>query len=874
MSCLMSRAMDALFTINADDRDTWLRLGMAINSEFGEEGFALWDEWSSQSESYNARHCRSVWKSIDPTGGVSIATLFFEAQRSGWTDGAKHEKPTTAEIAERDQARAEHAAAAAEQAAASAAAAAQRAAAILATTEPAPADHPYLMLRGVSSHGLRVGAWEWVDKATGEVHSSPGYLIVPIRDRQKQVHSLQFIDPSGKNKRYLADGAKQGHFFAIGAPRKHAGQPVYVLAEGYATAASVHEATEHLVLTCFDAGNLLPVAQAIRARQPDAILIIAADNDIWTQGNPGMTAARKAADAVSGLVAFPPFTQADAIAPGKGPTDWNDWTTLRGADSVADLFAGVLTAELVGVAAALPARDEPSQRRIIEVTPGELGGVVDAGEWALVEQSPDLYQRGGQIVRPVRGELVDAAHGTKVPATKLHPLNKHGLVEALTQAADWTKPDGRRRADGEVGRVNCPMNVAETLLARGQWRLRPLTAIINAPTLRADGSVLDAPGYDQKTGLLLERGAEFGAVPDSPSRAEAHAALERLSTLVAAFPFVGPEDRAVWLAALLTACVRRSLPTAPMFAFSAPTAGSGKSLLVDLIAVIASGSRAPVFSQGQDEAEMEKRLSGALLAGYGMVSIDNCTRPLDGDMLCQALTQPILTIRALGGSIIRSVPASATFFATGNSLVIAGDMTRRVLLCSLDPGEERPELRCFDFNPLEQAQAGRAGYLVDVLTILRAYQVAGRPKQPVAPLGSFETWSGLVRGALLWLGLDDPVRTMERTRSADPKLTALRAVMAEWFCFFAQRPALAREAIDAATELRPGGNGARPEFVRPDFREALLTVAGVGGSINSRALGKWLSSSRGRIVGSMRLLHLGVDRNGIAKWQIEQMAPL
>ncbi|MCW2313994.1 PriCT-2 domain-containing protein [Rhodoferax antarcticus] len=874
MNDLMMRISAALLFVSADDRKTWLLICMAIKSELGEEGFEMWDEWSATSESYNARDCRTVWKSIKPTGGVTIRTLFHHAKKTGWTEAAKYEKPTAAEIAERHKARAERDAQAAAQEALAHAAAAMRAAQLWDAALPAPPDHPYLLRKGIEPHGLRVGVWEWVDAASGEVFSTPNQLLVAVRDRHEKLHSLQFIDPTGKNKRYLADGVKKGNFYAIGEPREHGGRKVFVLAEGFATAASVHEATGHIVLVCFDAGNLLPVAQAIRARQPDAILIFAADNDIWTKGNPGMTAARKSADAVSGLVAFPPFTQTDATAPGKGPTDWNDWKTLRGAESVADLFAGVLTAELVRVAAALPAGDEQPQRRIIEVTPGELGGVVDAGEWALLEQSPDLYQRGQQIVRPVRGELVDAAHGTKAPATKLHPLNKHGLVEALTQAADWVKPDGRRRADGEVGRVNCPMNVAETLLARGQWRLRPLTAIINAPTLRADGSVLDAPGYDQKTGLLLERGAQFGAVPDSPSRADAHAALERLSALVAAFPFVGPEDRAVWLAALLTACVRRSLPTAPMFAFSAPTAGSGKSLLVDLIAVIASGSRAPVFSQGRDEVEMEKRLSAALLAGYGMVSIDNCTLPLDGDLLCQALTQPILTIRPLGGSIIRSVPASATFFATGNSLVIAGDMTRRVLLCSLDPGEERPELRCFDFNPLEQAQAGRAGYLVDVLTILRAYQVAGRPKQPVAPLGSFEAWSDLVRGALLWLDFDDPVRTMERTRSADPKLTALRAVMAEWFCFFAQRPVLAREAIDAATELRPGGFGARPEFVRPDFREALLTVAGVGGSINSRTLGKWLSSSRGRIVGSMRLLHLGVDRNGIAKWRIEQMAPL
>lgn len=869
----LERVRSALSRISPEPRDRWVRMAMAIKSAFRDDGFEIWDQWSSLSDTYRAIDARDVWKSIKAGKGITIATLFYEAKQAGWKDDTAYKKPSAAEIEQRRKARAERDALAAAQEIASQEAAAVKAQILW--NAAAPCDtHPYLERKGVSSHGLRVGAWEWVDKATGEVHSSPGYLIIPICDRQKKIHSLQFIAPTGKNKRYLADGVKQGHFFPIGKPRTHEGQRVFVLAEGYATAASVNEATGHLVLTCFDAGNLLPVAQSIRARWPDAILIIAADNDIWTKGNPGMTAARKAADAVSGLVAFPPFTPADATALGEGPTDWNDWTALRGADSVADLFVGVLTAKLVPVAAALPARNERPQRRTIEVTPGALGHVVDAGEWALLEQCHDLYQRGGQIVRPVRGELVDAAHATKAPATILHPLNKHGLVEALTQAADWVKPDGRRRPDGQVGRVNCPMNVAETLLARGQWRLRRLTAIIDAPTLRADGSVLDAPGYDQETGLLLECGAQFGAVPESPTHADAHAALKRLSALVAAFPFVGPEDRAVWLAALLTACVRRSLPTAPMFAFSAPTAGSGKSLLVDLIAVIATGSRAPVFSQGRDEAEMEKRLAAALLAGHGVVSIDNCTLPIDGDLLCQALTQPTLILRPLGSSATRSVPASATFFANGNSLVIAGDMTRRVLLCSLDAGQERPELREFEFNPLEEAQGGRASYLVDVLTILRAYHVAGRPEQPISPLGSFEAWSKFVRSALLWLNLSDPVRTMERTRVADPKLSALRAALNAWSSVFGRKPVRVREAIDLASQQKNGIFPSKTEFLYPDFQEALMTVAGVAGRINSRTMGKWLASNQGRIVGGKRFVHSGVDRDGVVKWGVEEISPI
>jgi phage/plasmid primase-like uncharacterized protein len=862
------RVRSALSFLSPDSRDSWVKAGQAIKSEFDESGFDLWDDWGASGEGHNPRSSKSVWKSFKKSG-VGIGSLFYDAKQSGWVDGTPRKNPSASELAARHAEKARRAAAAAAEEAALAAAAAGRAEALWAAAAPA-VEHPYLTRKSVASYGLRVGVWEYTDGETGEVFTRPNCLLIPVLDRQKKLHSLQAIEPVGR-KWLLSDGAKAGNFYPIGKPLQHGVQPVFVLAEGYATAASVHASTGHLVLVCFDAGNLLAVARVLRERAPGAVIIVAADNDIWTTGNPGMAAAGKVVDAVGALVVAPPFTAEYAVADGKGPTDWNDWHALHGLDAVRGPFELVLDA---GPVAVVPAAPVLPPRRVITVTPGLIGAVVDAGELALLEQSPEIYRRAGQIVRPIRGELVDASHATKTPATRLHALGKHGLVEELTRAADWQKPDGRRRDDGALPRINAPLNVAETLLARGQWRLRPLVAVIDAPTMRADGSLLDAPGYDAKTGLLLELGAQFGAVPELPTRGDAQAALERLGALVAGFPFVGPADRAVWLASVLTACVRRALPTSPMFAFSAPTAGSGKSLLVDLCAIISSGSRAPVFSQGRDEAEAEKRLGGALLAGHGVISFDNCTQALDGDLLCQALTQTALTLRPLGGSAMRHVPTSATLFATGNSLVIAGDMTRRALLCALDPHVERPELRRFEFNPIERAEAGRAGYLVDALIVLRAFHVAGCPQADVAPLGSFEAWSRLVRGALLWLDVADPVAVMARTREADPKLAALRAVLSEWRTAFGREPVRVRELIEMATETTGGFSGSRTEFTRPDFREALLTVAGAGGAINSRALGKWLSSNRDRIADGMSLQNSGTDRNGVVKWRLEENSPI
>ncbi len=133
------------------------------------------------------------------------------------------------------------------------------------------------------------------------------------------------------------------------------------------------------------------------------------------------------------------------------------------------------------------------------------------------------------------------------------------------------------------------------------------------------------------------------------------------------------------LVGILTAIIRRSLPTAPLHGFNAPTAGLGKFMLVDIASMIAAGHPAAVIAQGKTEEEMEKRLGAAFIAGDPLISIDNCDSPLGGELMCQALTQLTLKIQVLGKSLNAEVPSNAAIYATGNKLTLTGDMTRRAL---------------------------------------------------------------------------------------------------------------------------------------------------------------------------------------------------
>jgi putative DNA primase/helicase len=154
-------------------------------------------------------------------------------------------------------------------------------------TQAAPAAaHPYLLAKGTPAHGIR---------------QRGDRLLIPLRDGEGTLWNVQTIAPDGA-KRFLYGGRKRGLYHAIGGTV--AG--VLCIAEGYATAASIHEATKHPVAVAFDCGNLLPVAKLVRAKYPQATITICADNDAQTAGNPGLTAARAAAEAIGGKVAIPP----------------------------------------------------------------------------------------------------------------------------------------------------------------------------------------------------------------------------------------------------------------------------------------------------------------------------------------------------------------------------------------------------------------------------------------------------------------------------------------------------------------------------------------------------------------------------------------
>jgi putative DNA primase/helicase len=170
-------------------------------------------------------------------------------------------------------------------------------------------DHPYLTAKAVQAHGTRIDG---------------GALLIPMRDTAGTLHSVQVIEPDG-SKRFHPGGRVKGCYFGIGKP-----DGVLIVCEGFATGATIHEATGHAVAVAFNAGNLENVAKSLHAKFPTLPLMLAADDDWRTEGNPGITKATAAARAVGGWLAIPKFPEGR----GDKDTDFNDLHLLGGADAV------------------------------------------------------------------------------------------------------------------------------------------------------------------------------------------------------------------------------------------------------------------------------------------------------------------------------------------------------------------------------------------------------------------------------------------------------------------------------------------------------------------------------------------------------------
>ena len=322
---------------------------------------------------------------------------------------------------------------------------------------------------------------------------------------------------------------------------------------------------------------------------------------------------------------------------------------------------------------------------------------------------------------------------------RLHNLGEHTLANHLGQGVQYWKMN---KADVRYD-IDPPKDMLhQTLGLQDRRNLNPLNAVITAPVVLPDGTVLDQSGYHAPSRLFFDpMGQEVHSVPANPTIDEAQAALATLWAPFESFPFVDAFAKGAMLAALLTAVERPVLPTAPALAFDAPVQGSGKTLLARCVAYLATGREPDTFphTKGRDDEEIRKRLFAALVMGTTTLLWDNVTGSFDSAAMAGFLTAPVMADRVLGKSQALRLPNRALLVFTGNNITFEGDMPRRVIKCRIDPRSATPFAREFVRDPLDHVRNHRLDMVTAACTLIRAYQTSGTDRAQ-GRMASFEEW--------------------------------------------------------------------------------------------------------------------------------------
>ena len=241
---------------------------------------------------------------------------------------------------------------------------------------------------------------------------------------------------------------------------------------------------------------------------------------------------------------------------------------------------------------------------------------------AALSRDNGLYQRGGALVRVAR-DARPVANGVNRPmAPRIDPLPPPLLRERLAANARWITTRAMKDKSMRV-HSHPPAWCVSAVHARGDWPgVRHLESVVDHPVLRPDGTILDRPGYDHATGLLLDFRGEALTLSPSPSHADAQASLNLILDLVADFPFKAPCHRSAWVASLLTPLARFAFAgPAPLFLVDANVRAAGKGLLLDVVSRIINGERFTVATYTSDEDELRRahHVSGPGRRSHGVV---------------------------------------------------------------------------------------------------------------------------------------------------------------------------------------------------------------------------------------------------------------
>jgi len=525
-----------------------------------------------------------------------------------------------------------------------------------------------------------------------------------------------------------------------------------------------------------------------------------------------------------------------------------------------------------------------------------VGSPARLAEWLRYElgrnELAGVFQRGGELVYtpavgedgyvppPDKRDDDGPAQVRPIDASRLASRCQYTYRCAKIIVDKETKKKSLVDAMFPASAAKVPVDVPDMLP-----NVRHLRGVVHAPALRPDGTIIEAPGYDDATGLLYlpQPGLVVPPVRVDPSDADVKDAVGLIDQMLDGFKFASHGDRSNYIGLLLTPLLRTLLPPPyKLGCIGAPMRGSGKSLLASILRIVHGGVfRAEV---PKDEAEVRKAVSTILdVTTAPVVQLDNVTGVLSSSTLAALLTSSHWDDRLLGTNRMINAKNDRLWVVTGNNLNLGGDLVRRALWVTIDPGVPAPHLRTgFDIDNLEAWARDRRGDLIHaLLTLTRAWVAAGSPKT-LDRSDSYAEWAASLGGLLDRAGIPggfDTPTTARQTIGEDDSEWA--EFLEHVYAAFGEATWQVRDVVNRIPRAGHLANGTPaayadkkgPTTVPSDALPQELADKFDSGKAITRSLGKWLANRKDQWAGSYAVTAASEDNMGKI-WRVRKAGPV
>lgn len=464
-------------------------------------------------------------------------------------------------------------------------------------------------------------------------------------------------------------------------------------------------------------------------------------------------------------------------------------------------------------------------------------------------ESAPLFVRDGRLVR-----LQKPRKGAPI----LSDVGETCVFGYLLREADWVQvsEDGKHP-------VFPPKDASRDLIAYPPPAIPKVEAVITTPVFGRDGRLIVEAGLHETDRLWLEADASLnvGVIPESPTPEEVAAARRLIiDDLFVDFPFVGDADRAHAVAALLLPFVLRMIDgCTPLHVVEAPTSGSGKGLLCNLVSTVVTGKPCESRTLPEDDDEVRKTLTAELAKARPIILLDNAKEnwTLSSAPLASVLTASSWTDRILGRTEMITLPNSALWMLTGNNPRLSKDLARRSVRIRIDPKRDRAWRRTgFKHDPVTSWTIANRDELVHAaLVLVRAWIAAGRPVSQER-LGSFEHWAAVMGGLLKVAGVEGFLGNLEELYAdADVEGEAWREFTLVWWEQHSSTAVRVSDLVELCEK-----------------HDLMLQVRGDGSARSQQSrLGRGLQGARDRVFGDLQVTVLNQDRKKRTVYSLKRL---